>query len=435
MAFEPAEKPKRGRSKKATASKAPIRSKKAVPQEPEAQAPEEMQNEVEVSTSAEPVEVEATAKKGRKTKATKKTTRKRESNESNTTAATNIDTVVESSMITAQTTSDDSGHETDASVAGKREKKGGKKKAAARGKSKRGMMSKNIEDILQAPAPPVEEKMDVSAELAALNQEIEAEDAAVAKKPKATKGKKGKKPVAEKAPHLSMPGAFSPLEFREESIEPSFLSAVASDTPPVRVNAARKAEGLETTDEMVEVVVEKTLTPTPTPRAAPPIPPRSPARTATPRSAVALASVARDIAVSPTPSAQSSDAENAPPSSRPESVRPPLADLGVRTTRVQLNPGTPSRVPLSPSKIGGGLRSVVPWSEVDVEMVFGMPGENVEWKEELDEREKGMSVQEWIYANAEGAERELRREGERIVGLFEKEGQRAMAVLEGVECV
>jgi hypothetical protein len=280
---------------------------------------------------------------------------------------------------------------------------------------------------VQSTEPPHEDKMDVSAEIAVLNKEIEVEEAA-AKEPTKAKAKKGKK-VAVKAPHLSMPGAFSPLTFREESIEPSFMSAVASDTPPVRINAARKAEEPQA-EEMVEVAPEKTITPTPTPRAAPPLPPRSPARTATPRSVIPRATPASVLEASPTPSAQSSDAENAPPSSRP-----PLKNL-MATTRVQLIPGTPTRIPLSPSKIGGGLSSVVPWSEVDVDMVFNENTEQEGWKgRELDEKERGMTVQEWIYFNAQKAEEELRRDGERVVGVFEREGARAMGVLEGIDSV
>ena len=364
--------------------------------------------------------------------------------------------MVESSAVTAQTTNDESGHETDVSIAGTRSKKGAKRKVAAKGKAKK----KNIEDIVQSQQKVEtdrasltrEDPMDVSAEIAVLNAEIEKEEAA-ASKPTKLKGKKVKK-VADKAPHLSMPGAFSPLEFREESIEPSFLSAVASDTPPMRLNGTQKAQALQTPDEMEEAVPEKTLTPTPTPRAAPPLPPRSSARIATPRSVAqgrAEAAVTKEVEasptpsklqqVSPTPSAQSSDAENAPPSSRPASVRPPLGDLST-TTRAQLNPGTPTRVPLSPSKIGGGIKSAIPWSEVDIDMVFQeTPGaENVvqAWIEKggvLDEKEKDMSVQKWIYANAAKAEEELKRESERVVGLFEKEGSRALQVLEGIECV
>jgi hypothetical protein len=489
LAPEPEEKPKRGRSKKAVASKAPTRAKKSVSHDPDVQ--QEKVLEVMNIITVEPAAVQEPApKRGRKSKVTTKTTRQRESNESIATAATNIETIVESSIVTAQTTNEDSGHETDASVAGKsRSKKGGKKKTTAKAKGKKGLMSKNIEDIVQQ-AEPVEvtaeliieavENMDVSAEIAALNAEIEMEEAAAANKPvkKGAKGKNSKKPaVVDRAPHLSMPGAFSPMSFREQSIEPSFLSAVASDTPPVRLHMAakRQAEQQEAEAEKAEEIqmempalpAEKSLTPTPkpTPRAVPPLPPRSPARTATPRiilparasptpasqlAAELEASVHSELHSSP----QSSNAENAPPSSRPASVRPPAMNLTTASTRVQLNfggmgPGTPTKVPVSPSKIGGGIRSLVPWREVDVDMVFnekeneggnGKKGEDLiaAWMSEgmtMSERERGMSVQEWIFENARRAEEALRREGERVVGVFEEEGGRALGVLEAVECV
>ena len=79
---------------------------------------------------------------------------------------------------------------------------------------------------------------------------------------------------------------------------------------------------------------------------------------------------------------------------------------------------------------------MVPWSEVDVDMVFNENTEQVSWKGgELDGKERGMTVQEWIYFNAQKAEEELRRDGERVVGIFEREGARAMGVLEGIDCV
>ena len=53
----------------------------------------------------------------------------------------------------------------------------------------------------------------------------------------------------------------------------------------------------------------------------------------------------------------------------------------------------------------------------------------------MSENEKGMTVQEWIEHVAGRAEAELKMEGERVVGVFEREGQRAMGVLDGIECV
>ena len=46
-----------------------------------------------------------------------------------------------------------------------------------------------------------------------------------------------------------------------------------------------------------------------------------------------------------------------------------------------------------------------------------------------------MTVQEWIEFVAGQAEDALRAESERVVSIFEKEGQRALGVLEGITCV
>jgi hypothetical protein len=53
----------------------------------------------------------------------------------------------------------------------------------------------------------------------------------------------------------------------------------------------------------------------------------------------------------------------------------------------------------------------------------------------LTAQEKNMTVQEWIEFIAHRAEDGLRSEAERVVGIFEKEGQRAMGVLEGIKCI
>ena len=102
-------------------------------------------------------------------------------------------------------------------------------------------------------------------------------------------------------------------------------------------------------------------------------------------------------------------------------------------------------VPLSPSKIGGGLRSDIPWTSVDVEMAFAIhtPGgekENLDIfggmgveKGGLTSPEKKMTVEEWINWNAQKAEEGLKAESERVVGIFEREGGRALTVLESIE--
>jgi len=53
----------------------------------------------------------------------------------------------------------------------------------------------------------------------------------------------------------------------------------------------------------------------------------------------------------------------------------------------------------------------------------------------LSSEEQNMTVQEWIEFIAGQAEQGLRAESERVVSVFEKEGQRALGVLEGITCV
>lgn len=46
-----------------------------------------------------------------------------------------------------------------------------------------------------------------------------------------------------------------------------------------------------------------------------------------------------------------------------------------------------------------------------------------------------MTVEEWFEYLASETEKGFRAETERVVGIFEREGQRAMGVLEGIVCV
>jgi hypothetical protein len=51
---------------------------------------------------------------------------------------------------------------------------------------------------------------------------------------------------------------------------------------------------------------------------------------------------------------------------------------------------------------------------------------------ELTSPEKRMTVEEWIYHNAGLAEQKLKHECEAMVATFEREGERALNVLEGL---
>lgn len=148
----------------------------------------------------------------------------------------------------------------------------------------------------------------------------------------------------------------------------------------------------------------------------------------------------------PSPSPQSSDAENQPPSSRPSATRPPLMSPSrSQTARVPLAASTPAQSPSKRRPDAGQLTTTFPWTPVDVdELLFGDSGDkenndlNIFFdggKDALSTPEKKMTVEEWIRFNAERAAEQLRRECERVVGLFEREGGRAMKALEGIECI
>ncbi|KAJ5126882.1 hypothetical protein N7448_007661 [Penicillium atrosanguineum] len=146
----------------------------------------------------------------------------------------------------------------------------------------------------------------------------------------------------------------------------------------------------------------------------------------------------------PSMSPQSSDAENHPPSSRPSTTGP-----AVPSASKELKPRTPlvASTP-SPSKRNanaGFPPSGHPWTPVDIdEVLFGEASdkENADLvgmfknvKGTLTSPEKKMTVEEWIVWNAKNGEEHLKRECERLVSQFEKEGGRAMQRLEAIECM
>ncbi|ROW04520.1 hypothetical protein VMCG_05029 [Cytospora schulzeri] len=181
-----------------------------------------------------------------------------------------------------------------------------------------------------------------------------------------------------------------------------------------------------------------------------------PAPPETPRHRTSPAQSAQQATVSPSPSPQASDAENRPPTTQPNAagIRPkriPMASLPIHSTPVRQT--SPSRG-LSPSKqsvLGGGLQSAEPWRAVDLDLVFeefyhdrqeggGGEGEGESTAAdryfakggELSDRERDMTVEEWIYHNAGQAEQKLKFECESMVMVFEREGVKARETLEGL---
>lgn len=55
-------------------------------------------------------------------------------------------------------------------------------------------------------------------------------------------------------------------------------------------------------------------------------------------------------------------------------------------------------------------------------------------KASLTSPEKKMTVEQWIRFNADKGEERLKAECERMVGIFETNGVRALRALEGIEC-
>jgi hypothetical protein len=151
--------------------------------------------------------------------------------------------------------------------------------------------------------------------------------------------------------------------------------------------------------------------------------------------------------LTPSLSPQSSDAENHPPS-KPSTAKSLTQSQAVR---IPLATSTPIASP-SRRNVVAGLQTTNPWTAVDLDEIFlKSPSEKENANQEttvllamalgkakmrgLTSPERKMTVGEWIIFNAGLAEEKLRGECERMVGVFEGEGGRAMRVLEGVECV
>ena len=321
---------------------------------------------------------------------------------------------------------DDSGNETDASMASQSTVvRGGSTRRGSTMKKGRGgkkvAVGRNIEEIVYKQ-PIV----------------IAAEDAAA------------EAPI----PSIEAP---EPAKAEDSAMQDEAFYTPAPEAPPpiverpvvkaVKPKAAPKGRGRSAKAAPTSVVPGSPMAPHPVEEES--IQPKS--KTAKGKSAVLRSPTPPPKETTPAESPQSSDAENHPPSSKaPASARKPTTPHST-TKRVPLAASTPA---MSPSKrnVIAGLQSSHPWTAVDLEGVFlkspgdenagqGLFGEAIGGMMgrlkggELTSPEKRMSVEEWIHYNAEMAEGNLRGECERMVGSFEREGGRAMRALEGVECV
>ncbi|KAL9637063.1 MAG: hypothetical protein Q9164_002441 [Protoblastenia rupestris] len=308
---------------------------------------------------------------------------------------------LESSMLDLPTVVDESGHETDASIATKGGGKRPRRKkpvAVKKGKKSKGIppTSQNIEGITQPP----EDQVAVDIKAGPVDEAQEKDQAAVDTE--------------------TMDAEEKAASSHEEIAKPKKQSRAAK-------TASKPPKGKKRTTKSKSVPKEPTPVPSPANQPAPPQAP--PAQ------------------LTPVASPQSSDIENHPPSSRPSQLRPPLATQSLsksETARIPLAVITPSR---SPSKnTFSKLQSSIPWTAVDLEQIFqGTPKAGKEndpfalgpdaAKGVLTSPENKMTVEQWIQFNAQRGEEKLRVECERLVGTFEGEGMRALKTLEGIACV
>jgi hypothetical protein len=320
-------------------------------------------------------------------------------------------TVAPSSDVEVCATSmqDDSGHDTDASVASQSTiRRGGTKRTSntKRGKTgkKAGLASGKIEDILGKPPAPVPAETEQGADqdmldLPIIQTEATLEKETAASQPPATKAFKAKpKSKAVKASAMT-----------------EAPPAATADSPVTITAAPAKVE--KPINKIRKVTAPK-------PKAVIMAPARS----------------------TPSPSPQSSDAENQPPSSR--ALAPASTNIP-GSTRIPLSTSTPQTSPSKRNLINGrSLRTATEWTALDLETVFLPTFDPSGGKENtttllldntingaLMSPEKKMTVEEWIKFNASLGEERLRSECERIVSVFEREGNRAVAVLEGIEVV
>ena len=300
---------------------------------------------------------------------------------------------LDNSMIGAQTLDDDSGHETDASmVTSKRGARQNTKKTKTDKQNKRGKKSQSVSHKIDGAVRPASNEIQTVKECSE-NQKITETIAVDADEQGA---KQDDVPVK--------------LKGKPKEVKP------ALKTRRGKKGASKaKAPGKE-------------LSPEPPFADAPPSPP------------------VPEVQSTPAASAQSSDVENQPPSSRPSQLRPPLTNqppFGSQTMLIPLAARTPTH---SPSKnMFSKLQSKVPWTAVDLEQIFqetpNVDKENNPFavgagvnKQDLTSPERKMTVEQWIRLNAQRGEEKLRAECERLVGKFENEGMRALRTLESVVC-
>jgi len=320
---------------------------------------------------------------------------------------------------------DDSGHETDASVASQSTiVRGGPSRRGSTLKKGRGgkkAASRNIEEVVhksQAPIPSIEVPDRDSSVKG--KRVIHFEEVSMTEEVFYTPVPEAPKPAAVEPPAKSIKAKATKTRGRPPKATPEASSQpIATVEEPIVLEEAAPAQNKAVSQKTKQIPEVRSPTPAP-------------------------------IEATPSQSPQSSDAENYPPSSKPSAATKKTATPHSTAKRIPLAPTTPS---ISPSKrnVIAGLQSLHPWTAVDLEAIFlkspggensignvadflGSTVDNIK-NGDLTSPEKRMTVEEWIHHNARMAEEKLKNECERMVGKFESEGTRAMRALEGVECV
>ncbi|KAH9221287.1 hypothetical protein DL95DRAFT_519313 [Leptodontidium sp. 2 PMI_412] len=317
---------------------------------------------------------------------------------------------------------EESGNETDASIASQSTvvRGGATRRGSTMKKGKGGKKgpSRNIEEIVHKMPEPVAIEEDVPVPSAKAKRTLHFEEVTVTEE-------------TYYSPAPEMPEGVPELKKDEPAPQPSKPQAAKTRGRPRKVSTPTPpSEGQVPEEEVIEKVSSIQAEPSP----AKPV---SPVRSSTPP--------LKEL--TPSQSPQSSDAENRPPSSKPSALAQKVATPAASRTRIPLSESTPI---MSPSKrnVIVGLQSNQPWTSVDLDTIFmksprapgpvgdlfGTAAEKVK-NGELTSPEKRMTVEEWIQHNAAMAEEKLRSECERMVSVFESEGSRAMQALEGVECL
>jgi hypothetical protein len=380
---------------------------------------------------------------------------------------------------------------TDTLVVPKKGRKAGTRKASKQKKAKEPEPQPEAAEAEEAPLPepswtPVQEPKQLEQEAEAEPQFTDDPDAStgtvVTKPVKRGRGRPKKSTASqasvEEQEQRQSVGSQAQVETQAEtpptrkSLRHTRESATAPTTTPQRIArkpVAAASQPKSTTPiptPVIQSAAPKMATPIRKdkthPAYYPPSASRLPQPPSTPRTRPAPSALrANQTVISPAKSPQSSDAENHPLSLQPAaSVMPKRIVLAPTTPNVAQ---TPQRSSPAKRNIVAGLQSSLPWQPTDIDLLFSSSpikghyddhddGEDKENSGhgkagggggggvarllrkggELTSPEKRMTVEEWVYHNAGQAEQKLKGECEAMVSAFEREGGRAMRVLEGL---